>query len=253
MADPDRSNDGTSPRDATTRMPPVDGSADPDRTTALPPQTGNPAQPTEQVSSQPENPRWSARANVPPAGTRPRQSVPRAWEEDHQVEEDPYGGRSWFTPVIVGVVVMVLVAALGFGVYLIYKSTTSDVTAGQSPSVTASSAPAPSSAPPATSAAPSPTPPATTEAAPTGIAVPILRGQRQKSATDALDELGLNWSVRPQVDPTVEPGRVIGTDPDAGTFVDAGSTVTVIVSVEASPSPSSSRSGGLLGGLVPGA
>jgi serine/threonine-protein kinase len=154
-------------------------------------------------------------------------------------EPDPYGGRSWLTPVIVSVVAFLLIAAVGVGVYLIYQHNTSDVTPAPSPSL-ASSAPAPSSPPP-TSASPSPSPsPANTSPVPVLVPVPPVGGDTEQSATEQLRLLGLNVQVRHRVDTTVEPGRVIGTEPAPGTSVPAGSTVVLIVAVAPSPSPSPS-------------
>jgi hypothetical protein len=194
-----------------------------DETTALPPE-------------QPP-PRWAARANVPPAGAVPRRPAPETWEDE--TPEDPYGGRSWFTPVIVGIVALVLAAGLGTGIWLIYRATRDNTpTADVSPSAEVSSAPAssapPSSPPPSPSASPSPSP------SPEGTPIPTLRGQTERSATDTLAGLGLNVTVQRRSDPTVEPGRVIDTNPPAGTTVAPGSTVILIVASTPSPSPSRS-------------
>src|SRR4051812_41989452 len=112
---------GTDP-DATRINPPVVGSGSDDATRAMPP-----VEPAEQ---------WTARASVPPRGSGP------IWPTEPE-EPDPYGGRSWFTPVIVSVVAFLLIAAVGVGVYLIYRHGKSDVTPAPSASVP-SSAPAPS-------------------------------------------------------------------------------------------------------------
>jgi hypothetical protein len=185
-------------------------------------------------------PRWSARANVPPPGGVPRSSTPQAWEEE-ALEDDPYGGRSWFTPVIVGIVALLLATALGVGVWLIYRAANKN----SGPAAVQSSAPvastdAPSSAAP-TSAAPSPTASATpSPTAPGDVSIPALRGDTETSATDKLKQLGLAVVVQRRSDPTMAPGMVIDTNPTAGSTVTAGSTITLIVASAPPPSPSRS-------------
>jgi hypothetical protein len=185
-------------------------------------------------------PRWSARANVPPPGSVPRSSTPQAWEEE-AIEDDPYGGRSWFTPVIVGIIALLLATALGVGVWLIYRAANKN----SGPAPAQSSAPAASTAAP-TSAAPTSAAPSITASAapsppaPADVSIPALRGDTEKSATDKLKQLGLAVVVQRRSDPTVAPGMVIDTDPPAGSTVTAGSTITLIVASAPAPSPSKS-------------
>ncbi|MDG6101208.1 PASTA domain-containing protein [Dactylosporangium aurantiacum] len=184
-----------------------------------------------------EPPRWSARANVPQPGDPVlRQPAPEEW-----VEEDPYQGRSWFTPVIVGIVALVLVGALSFGLYLIYQATADGENApsGQLPSVegTTSAAvqsptPPPTSAPP-TSAEPSPT----TAAPPSSVTIPPLRGNTLAQATVKLQQLGLQVKVVRRADGSVEPGEVLESDPGPGEVVDAGETVTLYVATAPTAAP----------------
>ena len=61
--------------------------------------------------------------------------------------------------------------------------------------------------------------------------LPDLRGKSEDDARAALQALGVNvGEVRTQFDRNVDDGHVIGTDPANGTTVDAGTTVTLIVS-----------------------
>jgi hypothetical protein len=171
--------------------------------------------------------RWSARANVPSPA-----AAPPAWTETVP-EEDPYGGRSWFTPVIVGLVALVIASALAFGVWLIYRETSKGegtVEPSASPSALPSASPSRTR-----SASPSPTPSASQVAE---VTIPSLRNDTEQAATARLRQLGLTVVIQRRSDPTVEPGRVIDTNPGAGSSVPAGSTVTLIVSSAPSPAPS---------------
>ncbi|ONM46004.1 Stk1 family PASTA domain-containing Ser/Thr kinase [Nocardia donostiensis] len=62
------------------------------------------------------------------------------------------------------------------------------------------------------------------------VRLPDLRAKTEQEARKALDRLGITVAgTRPQFDPSVEAGRVIGTDPAAGTTVDSGSPVTLVI------------------------
>jgi serine/threonine-protein kinase len=60
--------------------------------------------------------------------------------------------------------------------------------------------------------------------------VPVLEGLGQRKALARLDDAGLDADVQEQSDPDVRKGRVISSTPGAGTTVDRGSTVTLVVS-----------------------
>ncbi|WP_432833602.1 PASTA domain-containing protein [Dactylosporangium sp. CA-092794] len=198
---------------------------------------------------EPEAPRWTARAGVPsPGDPRLRQPAPpQEWVGEE--EEDPYQGRAWYTPVVVGVVAVVLVAALSVGLWLIYRATVNGENApGEvvAPSSASSAAPsaAPSSAPPESSAPPSSEAPPPSSAPPPGLVViPPLRGDSLAEATVKLQVLGLNVEVQRRPDDSLPPGEVLATEPDTGQQVPAGSTVTVIVASAPSPAPPASPAG----------
>ena len=156
-------------------------------------------------------------------------------------EEDPYQGRSWFTPVIVGVVALVLVGALSFGLYLIYQATADGDNAPSEPlpGVETSSTAVPSPTPPPTSAPPtSAEPSATTAAPPSSVAIPPLRGSTLAQATIKLQQLGLAVKVVRRADGSVQPGEVLESDPGPGEMVDAGETVTLYVATAPTAAPS---------------
>jgi hypothetical protein len=189
----------------------------------------------------PDAPRWTARANVPsPGDPALRRPAPQEWVE----EEDPYHGRSWFTPVIVSMVALVLVAALSAGIWLIYRATAN----GHNAPV--GEAPLPSVA--SSSPVPSPTTATTTEAAPSSeapsssappagpVVVPPLRGDTLAEATVKLQVLGLNVDVERQADDSLSPGEVLSSRPGEGETVAPGDTVTLVVATAPSPAPSKS-------------
>jgi serine/threonine-protein kinase len=70
---------------------------------------------------------------------------------------------------------------------------------------------------------------------PAQVTVPGLFNQTAADAATALQQLGLGVDRSTQADPTVAAGRVIRTDPAAGSSVDKGSTVTLIVSSGPAP------------------
>ncbi|MFG2038793.1 PASTA domain-containing protein [Dactylosporangium sp. NPDC048998] len=186
--------------------------------------------------------RWSARAGVPaPGDPSLRRPAPQEWADE---EEDPYEGRSWFSPVIVGFIALVLVGALSIGLYLIYRATASGQNApggvDPAPATTVASPPAPSSAPPESAAAPASEEPATSSAAPPPgpVVIPPLRGDTLAEATVKLQVLGLNVEVQRRVDDSLPPGEVLSSRPGEGETVTAGDTVTLIVAAAPSPAPS---------------
>ena len=187
-----------------------------------------------------EPPRWSARANVPqPGDPSLRHPAPEEW-----IEEDPYQGRSWFTPVIVGVVALVLVGALSVGLYLIYQATADGDNAPPDQLPTAggnSSVVVPSPTPPPTSAAPSSAAPSeTTAAPPSAVAIPPLRGNTLAQATIKLQQLGLEVKVVRRADGSVQPGEVLESDPGPGQMIAVGETVTLYVATAPTAAPSKS-------------
>ena len=179
-----------------------------------------------------ESPRWSARAQVRPGGATPvRDAAPGDWEE----VTDPYGGRSWFTPIILSAVALLLIAMLVIGLVLIYRATRPST--GPEPPVTASTSATPS---PTQSARPSavPTSAAPSRTAAAKVTVPgDVVGKSQAAARAELEALGLVVQVKNQQNPTAEPGTVLATNPKAGTPVDPGSTVVLVVATAPPPAP----------------
>lgn len=168
--------------------------------------------------------RWTGHAGVDPRHAAPAND----WQDD----EDPYHGRSWFTPVLIGVVGFVVLALVAGGIWLIYHNSNSTPAVVPSTTVTTT---APTAAP--TTAAPTtaaPTSAAPSSAAPsdTGQAVaviPHLHGDNLADATSQLQGLGFHVVTAQTDDTTVSPGDVSRTDPPEGSSVTVGSTITIYV------------------------
>ncbi|MBQ0895568.1 PASTA domain-containing protein [Micromonospora sp. U56] len=214
------------PLDATARHEPLDATArhEPlDQTRPLPP-TGAGEQ---TVPAAP--PVWSGRAGVPP----PR---PADYREPVEWYGEEQRGRRWWMPILLGILALLLLAALGTGIWLVLRADERD----EEPSL-----PPPTSAPvttAATTAAPTteaPSTPATTAAA--QIPVPPLVGLPRASAERILDRLDLSYRVRTRESSEQPPGTVIETDPEAGELVDAGDRVTLVVAAAPSPTASPTR------------
>jgi hypothetical protein len=215
------------PLDATARHEPLDATArhEPlDRTRQLPP--AGAGEPTEPGAP----PVWSGRAGVPP----PR---PADYREPVEWYGEEQRGRRWWMPILLGILALLLLAALGTGIWLVLRAADER---DEEPAP-----PAPTSAPvttAATTAAPTteaPSTPATTAAA--QIPVPPLVGLPRASAERILDRLDLSYRVRTRESSEQPPGTVIETDPEAGELVDAGDRVTLVVAAAPSPTASPTR------------
>jgi serine/threonine-protein kinase len=62
------------------------------------------------------------------------------------------------------------------------------------------------------------------------VAVPAVVGLSESVASGRVQDAGLVPSVTTQSDPSIPAGQVISSKPAAGTEVDPGSTVTLVVS-----------------------
>ncbi|GAA2578873.1 hypothetical protein GCM10010435_64480 [Winogradskya consettensis] len=175
---------------------------------------------------------WAGRAGVRAPG--PADDATRTdWAA---VPEDEPRGR-WWTPILVGIVAFVLLALLGWGIYLIVRSNggtdqgTPAVTptATRAPAATATTGPTskPSSAAP-TSATPSSAVPSTAS----DITIPALRGLSLDEARNALNRKGLNYRLRYVASTDAPPGTIIGSDPAEGQQVPDDTIVNLIIASE---------------------
>jgi len=218
--------------DETVRQPAADQTAP----YQLPGGPGVPPDPTAPLPSGPAGNRpqepaaWSGRAAVPPPiATEVRETGPVGWAG---AEERP-SGRPWWLPILAGIVALLLLTVLAYGLWLISQSRDGEAPVGptSSPPVPTSAAPAATSAPPTTEA-PSPTERATT---PGTVLMPPVIGLRQEEATALLDQLGLSYRVRFRQSDRPS-GTVVRSDPEAGTPVSPDTRITLIVA-EGPPHP----------------
>jgi hypothetical protein len=172
---------------------------------------------------------WSGRAEVPTV--RPAPGAAERWEQP----PDGTGGR-WWMPILIGIVGLLLLGILGYGLWLIAGSEDDGSPTSPTPGATARP-----TTRPATSA-----PPRTTEAPPTqapaDVEVPDLTGESARSAGARLDGLGLPYRLRYEATDEQEPGTVIGSDPPDGSRVAPGTEITLIIATapretEAPPTP----------------
>jgi PASTA domain len=259
-ADPDATvadSDATvvTPADATSRLPPSDA------TTRLPASDA-----TRRVTPL----IWAARVQVPPEDVAPvREPVPVEWQPatgsrsgdtgaDGDGADDGAGG-SRLRPMMIPLIVVVLLAMLGTGLWLIFNRSSNGTgltptpiastvasdtaaptdtdlaseTAAPTDTATATEAPSPTGVPttvaPTTTQLPAP-PPATPTAG--LVAVPDVVGDPVTDAERQLTAKGLTYRVVGGRD-----GTVVTTRPRAGTMVARGTEVVLVV-VGGTPSPS---------------
>ncbi|MBY8875538.1 PASTA domain-containing protein [Micromonospora sp. PLK6-60] len=214
--------------DDTRLLPGGAGAGEPiDRTRALPPVEGRTtgraaagASPGSTAPLPPEPAVWSGRAEVPV--TRPGEYRESATE---WYAPEP-GGRRWWTPILVGILALLLVALIGAGVWLLLRGQQTGTGPQQSPSPVPTAAPttaAPTTTAPSTR--PASTPPST---AADRVRVPPLVGLPQETAERLLDRIGLEHRTRTR-ESDRPPGTVLETDPEAGERVPADSEVTLVV------------------------
>jgi hypothetical protein len=233
-------------------------------TTRLPGSADLGQQPTQRVTPQ----IWAARVPIRPDDVAPvREPVPPEWEEPEweQPEEEPQpaepdaaDGRPAVHPAVLTLVIVVLLAMLGTGLWLIFhRSTATPVTApGLAPVASAPPTPAdtatavdtdtptqeftptaaptptevPTTAPATATQAPAPPPPS--PSSPALVAVPAgLVGLKVPDAERRLTAVGLTFKVV-----RLPGGQVVtATSPESGTMVRPGSQVTLMVGPSSAP------------------
>jgi serine/threonine-protein kinase len=198
--------------------------------TVVVPKAGGPSGTSVMPAVPADAPRWSARAQVRPAGLE--EDSPPAWED----EEPAPPGRGLFGPVLISLTAVVVLGLIAAAVLLFMRDGGEPVAP---PTATRTARPSPS-ATPSPSAAPTSTPPTSavvTSISAAPIEIPPVTGSTFDAASTALRGLGLQVRRIDQASNTVPEGQVIETDPPAGTLVLLGFPVKVFVSTGPSAVP----------------
>jgi hypothetical protein len=223
----------TPPADAATSTLPRGDWADPGRAEAAARAAAGRTEPDWETRSEPV---WAARAQVrtPRPGAGGDYTTHTDWAP---VPSEPR--RVWWSPILIGILVMLLIAALGFGVWLIVQSVGDDEPTA--PVVTGSVVPSPapvttepSSTP--TSAAATTKPPSSAPPEPAEVSIPALVGLSSADARRALDRVGLTYRLIFRSS-DAEPGTVIDSDPPEGREVPADTEVTLVIAAARSSAP----------------
>jgi hypothetical protein len=178
---------------------------------------------------------WSGRAEVRPPRPPQRDFPSGSWDVVPPPPREPRG--KWWSPIVIGIVVLVLLALLGWGLWLIVSAGSDD---GDPPTPAATTtAAATATTEPASAATTEPTTqPTTTE--PTGpaeVTIPALKGLSSAEAREALDRKGLSYRLRFVTSGDATPGTVIDSDPQEGQQVPPDTTVTLIIAAAPSSAP----------------
>lgn len=175
------------------------------------------------------DPVWSGRAGVRPPRPSARDDFTRTdWAA---VPADEPRGK-WWMPIVVGIVALVLLGLLIWGIYLIAQATGTDEdpTPAVTPSVVAPATTQPTTEPPST--APTTTEPISSPPPPpSDITIPALKGLSTDEARAALDRKGLSYRLR-FVTSDSPPGTVIDSDPTEGQQVPADTVITLIIAAK---------------------
>jgi hypothetical protein len=216
---------GDAGADPTQQMPPVDDA------TVVDPRDATSVMPPAREWAEPEG-AWSGRAEVRPPRPGPGEYTAVSEWDAVPPPAEPRG--RWWMPILVGILALLLIGLLIWGIYLIAQNADDDDpgTPAPAPSVTAPATTEPTTTPP-TSEAPTATTPTTTEpTGPTEVTVPALVGLSQDEAQEALDRRGLTYRLifRPS---DAQAGTVIDSDPAEGQEVPPDTQVTLVIAAEA--------------------
>ncbi|HET9518642.1 MAG TPA: PASTA domain-containing protein [Actinoplanes sp.] len=226
--------------DRTAMMPPA-GAPDPGRAEAAARAAAGPLAPDWETRS---TPAWSGRAEVRPV--RPGAGGDYSGTQWTAMPSEPR--RLWWSPILIGVLALLLVALLGTGIWLIYGSAGDDAVPVQPSAVAPATRVVTTAAPSVTRTTERPTtaPPTTAD-----VVIPALKGLPAKQAQRALDRVGLAYRLK-FLPSDAPPGTVVDSDPAEGREVPADTEVTLFLAVPQSATPSISASPTRQGGGAPG-
>nr|WP_230689146.1 PASTA domain-containing protein [Micromonospora sp. WMMC415] len=194
---------------------PADRSTPMDRTAPIPPEARGPAA-------------WSGRAGVPP----PR---PTEYRETTEWYAEDQGGRRWWLPILWGVLVLLLLGALGAGLWFALAADDDEPIGPEpSPSVSVTRA-SPTTAAPTTSAAPTTASPSPSPTEAGEVRMPPVVNLPLATARAILDRAGVDYRIEYRTSDRPA-GTVLDTEPDAGDLVGEDEEVTLVVS-RPEPSP----------------
>jgi hypothetical protein len=178
---------------------------------------------------------WAGRAEVRP----PRPGDYRTTSDWDPVAPPDEPRGKWWMPILVGILALILLGLLGWGIYLIAQNSDDEGEApAPAPSVTAPATTEPSTTPPTTeptTTAPTTTPP-TTQPTNTEVTVPALVGLSQLQAQQALERRGLNYRLIFRSSDAA-PGTVIDSDPAEGQEVPPDTQVTLVIAAPPTTQP----------------
>ncbi|WP_213455717.1 PASTA domain-containing protein [Rhizomonospora bruguierae] len=214
-------HDGTQPHgafDETQRYAAYSGADEPTDPEATRVVNGPPAR--ETAATAPIAGGWAARAPIPRPGGEPMVER-REWIE----QQEPAPGRRWWIPAVVALVALLLLAVLGYGLWLLLGEGGNKPSPPAAPTATA---PPPPTLPETTQPQPQ-VPTAPTATTPAGVVVPRLVGLSEADARATLDDVGLTFRLAFEENGGFPPGSVVRTDPPAGTMLPRGDEVTLII------------------------
>lgn len=241
--------------DQTRAMP----AAPADPTVVTPRPAGMPPRRADATTALPAVDDWAASRGNPAWAGRAEVRAPRPGGTEYAEDGWPPGPTReprdrWWMPIVIGIVTLVLLGALGWGLYLIVQNSGTTDRAPAPATTTSAAAPPPAvttgAAGPTTE--PATTEPATTEPAtattPTtdstaAIKIPALKGRSLTEAQSALSSVGLSYRLIYRSVGDAAPDTVIDSDPIEGQEVPPDTRVTLVIAARPqSTAPSSPSS-----------
>lgn len=219
-----------------TPVTPRPARSDPAATTALPP--------VDDWAASRGNPAWAGRAEV----RAPRPGGPEYADDDWPAGPIREPRDRWWMPIVIGIVTLVLLGALGWGIYLIVQNSGSDQAPAPAPASAAVPQPAVTTGTAAPTTEPTTTAPTTTTATtPTtdstaAIKIPALKGRSLAEAQSALGSVGLSYRLIYRSVGDAAPDTVIDSDPLEGQEVPPDTRVTLVIAARPQSTPPSSPS-----------